>query len=122
MSVISPEILQQVLERRGTQACSLCSCQSPAHSEVKTAFLESEIKFFMGLHINWETGAKSLSNINMKLDSAKFPFTRRMLAHPSVFPKAAAAGTNSHSDFVPWPLLNSCSCMETLDWEGQGLG
>lgn len=78
LPVISPESLQCVLEHQGTQACCLSSRQSPVHSKVKTAFLENEIKFFMGLHINWETGAKPLSNINMKLDSAKFPFTRRM--------------------------------------------
>lgn len=103
LPVISPESLQCVLEHQGTRAWSLSSCQSPVRSKVKTAFWESEIKFFMGLHINWETRAKSLSNINMKLDSAKFPFTGRMLADPSVFPKAGAAGINSRSDFVPWP-------------------
>lgn len=78
LPVISPEGLQSVLEHQGIQACSLSSCQSPVLSKVKTAFLESEIKLFMALHISWETGAKSLSNINIKLDSAKFPFTRRI--------------------------------------------
>lgn len=77
LPVISSGSLQRVLERRGIQACSLCSCQSPVLSKVKTAFLESEMKPFMGLHISWKTGAKSLGNINMKLDSVKLPFTRR---------------------------------------------
>lgn len=74
-SVISPESLERVSEHQGIQAFPHVS---PVLSEVKTAVLESEIKLLMGPHINWETGAKSLSNINIKLDSAKFPFTRRI--------------------------------------------